>query len=105
MPSKVAAVRGEGFDLLCESIPSRWRDPQGLIAARVDFLDEATGVEAHDLVALVVEHGIAQIELFHRTRDGDVEEAALFFEVSLINCSFERKGAVGQPDHKDDGEL
>jgi hypothetical protein len=57
------------------------------------------------LVALVVEHGIAKVKLLHGARYGDVEKASLFFEVSLINCSFKREGAVGEPDHEDDGEL
>ena len=58
-------------------------------------MDKAAGVETHDLVALIVEHWIAKVKLLHGACDCDVEEAPLFFEVSLINCSFERESAVG----------
>ena len=86
-------------------IPPRWRDPQSLVAAGVDFLDEAAGVQAHDLVALLVEHGVAKVELFLGAGHGHVEEAALFFEVPIVDRALEWEGAVGQADDEDDRKL
>jgi hypothetical protein len=54
---------------------------------------------------LVVDDGIRQVELVLGAGDGDVEEAAFFFEggvAAFVDGAFVGEHAVGEPDGEDD---
>ena len=66
--------------------------------------DEAAGLHEDVAVAgLVVDHGVAGIELILGAGDGDVEEAALLLdaEVAFLHGAGMGEHAVGQPDGED----
>ena len=54
------------------------------------------------MVALIIEHGVGEVEFLHRAGHGDVEEAAFFFEVAFVDGAFEGEGAIGEADDEDD---